>query len=147
MPDLDAASLRQLVEADPESWSAVTLHVAGTYLTIVNSAHSPSRQRSNLAHELAHLLLEHTPGRIDISTDGYLLLSSFEREQEDEANWLAGALLVPRYGLVMAYARRKDATLLARQFQVSERLLLWRLRHTGVALQAKRANVYRRRRA
>ena len=80
-----------------------------------------------------------------MSADGYLLLSSFEREQEDEAGWLAGALLVPRGGLVMAYARTKDATLLAREFQVSEALLLWRLRHTGVALQARRAQANRRR--
>ncbi|MYF29878.1 MAG: ImmA/IrrE family metallo-endopeptidase [Gammaproteobacteria bacterium] len=145
VPGLKADSLSQLVQRDSDSWSAVTLRVEQAQLTIVNSAHSPTRQTSSIAHELAHLLLEHEPDRIDLSEDGHLLLSSFERDQEDEATWLAGALLVPREGLRRAFYRSKNEQLLASQFGVSVQLLQWRLRMTGVALQARRARSFKAR--
>lgn len=144
VPDLSADSLSQLVDRDSDSWSAVTVHVGRDQLTIVNSAHPRTRQRSSIAHELAHLLLDHKPDRIDVSSKGFLLLSSFEREQEDEATWLAGALLVPREGLRKAYRRTEDAQHLANHFAVSVQLLNWRLRMTGVAAQARRAKSYDR---
>ena len=71
VPELSVESLHQLTLHDPDSWSAVTLSVAGTHVTIVNSAHANTRQRSSLSHELAHLILDHAPGRIDISPAEY----------------------------------------------------------------------------
>lgn len=145
VPNLPLDSVDQLVERDADGWSAVTLQVGSSRLTIVNSAHAPTRQRSSLAHELAHLILDHRPSRIDLSDQGLLVLSTFEGDEEEEANWLSGALLVPRDGLMRAYRRQQDETCLAKHFGVSLVLLRWRLRMTGVALQARRANTYRRR--
>lgn len=145
VPGLSQASLSQLVERDSDNWSAVTLQVGPSRLTIVNSAHSPTRQRSSIAHELAHLILAHKPSRIDVSEDGYLVLSSFEGDEEKEADWLGGALLVPREGLRRQYRRTQDHQRLAEHFSVSSQLLEWRLRMTGVAVQARRANAYRSR--
>ena len=146
VPQLDSASLAQLVEEDSDSWSAVTLQHGSSRLTIVNSAHAVVRQRSSVTHELAHLILGHQPSRIDVSKEGLLVLSSFEGEEEDEADWLSAALLVPRDGLMRVYRRQRDEDCLAQHFGVSLRLLKWRLGKTGVALQAKRASAYRRRR-
>lgn len=145
VPELSEETLKQLLERDKESWSAVTLKVGATCLTIVNSEHSLNRQRSSITHELAHIILKHEPDRIDVSTKGYLLLSTFEKEKEDEANWLAGALLVPREGLRRIFRRTKDPQRLANHFGVSRKLLEWRLRMTGVAVQARRAKSYYRR--
>ena len=145
VPDLPPESLNQLVKEDAESWSAVTLQVGSTKLTIVNSAHAPTRQRSDLAHELAHIILGHRPSRIDVSDEGLLVLSTFEGEEEEEANWLSGALLVPRDGLMRVYRRQRDEKCLAGHFGVSLALLKWRLNATGVAVQARRAGAYRRR--
>ena len=144
VPGLPRQSLFQLVEKDSDSWSAVTLQSGSSHLTIVNSAHSTTRQRSSIAHELAHLILAHSPSRIDVSEKGYLVLSSFEGEEEDEANWLSGALLVPREGLMRAFRRRQDHQALAEHFGVSLQLLEWRLRMTGVARQAGRRTTYMR---
>lgn len=144
VPDLDPQSLAQLVQRDSASWSAVTLQADEVRLTIVNSAHSLVRQRSSLAHELAHLLLGHTPDRIDVSAKGHLLLSSFEGEQEEEADWFSAALLVPREGLRRAFGRSTDLDWLSDRFVVSKQLLRWRLGQTGVAIQARRARAYRR---
>jgi len=139
VPELSVESLHQLTLHDPDSWSAVTLSVSGTHVTIVNSAHANTRQRSSLSHELAHLILDHAPGRIDISPAGHLLLNSFEKEQEEEADWLSAALLVPREGLRQQYRSTQDVASLANHFDVSVELLQWRLRMTGVSVQARRA--------
>lgn len=143
VPNLDKNSLSQLVQRDSDSWSAVTLRAGLACLTIVNSAHAPTRQRSSIAHELAHIILDHRPSRIDVSEHGYLVLSSFEGEVEDEANWLSGALLVPREGLMRIFRRQREHRALADHFGVSLNLLEWRLRMTGVAVQAKQASAYR----
>ena len=146
VPGLPRASLAQLVEKDSVSWSAVTLRVGLSPLIIVNSAHAPTRQRNSIAHELAHLILDHRPSRIDVSDKGFLLLSSFEGDEEEEANWLSGALLVPRDGLMRLYRRQPDEGCLADHFGVSVALLKWRLQMTGVAVQVRRAGAYRRKR-
>ena len=75
---------------------------------------------------------------------GHLLLSSFEQEQEDEADWLSGTLLVPRTGLVVAYRSVQDPRILANGFRVSVDMLNWRLRMTGVATHARRARNWSR---
>ena len=139
VPELSEESLRRLTNHDSDSWSAVTIRHDDAKLTIVNSAHAETRQRSNLSHELAHIILDHEPGRIDLSREGHLLLSSYEREQEEEADWLSGTLLVPRAGLLIAYRSTRDPRSLANRFGVSVDMLNWRLRMTGVATQARRA--------
>lgn len=144
VPELEDESLRQLTIHDRNSWSAVTIQHNGFNLTIVNSAHSPKRQRSSLSHELSHLILDHEPGRIDLSPDRYLLLNSYEREQEEEADWLSATLLVPRAGLQTMFRSTQSPQALARHFNVSLDLLNWRLRMTGVATQARRARNRRR---
>ena len=144
VPELSNESLRWLTNHDSDSWSAVTIRHDDTKLTIVNSAHAETRQRSSLSHELAHIVLDHEPGRIDLSRDGHLLLSSYEREQEDEAEWLSGTLLVPRDGLLIAYRSTRDPRSLANRFGVSVDMLNWRLRMTGVATQARRARSWSR---
>lgn len=144
VPDLSENSLTQLTKCDPRSWSAVTVQLGDARLIILNSAHALTRQRSSLAHEISHLILDHGLGRIDVSPDGYLLLNSFEKEQEEEADWLAGTLLVPREGLQTVYRTMRDPQSLANHFHVSVTLLQWRLRMTGVAVQSRRTRAYRR---
>lgn len=144
VPELPQDSLRCLVQEDADDWSAVTLQVGSSRLTILNSAHAPTRRRSDLAHELAHLILGHRPSRIDVSNQGLLVLSTFEGAEEEEANWLSGALLVPRDGLMRAYRRQRDEGCLADHFGISLALLKWRLNATGIAVQARHAGAYRR---
>ena len=147
VPDLAEDDLQQLTINDRDSWSAVTIQVSDTNLIIVNSAHAPTRQRSSLSHEISHLILDHEPGRIDLSPSGHLLLSSFEREQEEEADWLSGTLLVPRDGLKKLICSTQDPSILANHFGISVKMLNWRLRMTGVVTQARRTHNRSRRKA
>ena len=138
IPTLSDTARRQLVEVDPDSWSAVTIALGNIRLVILNSGHSDVRQRSSLAHELAHLILNHATDRTQLSHEGLLFRGTFDREQEDEANWLGGCLLAPRDGLLKARHRTPDEHALATRFGVSADMIAWRLRTTGVLRQVQR---------
>ena len=137
IPTLSDTARRQLVEVDPGSWSAVTIARGDARLVILNSGHSDVRQRSSLAHELAHLILNHATDRTRLSHEGLLYRGTFDREQEDEANWFAGCLLVPRDGLLEARLRTPDEHALAAKFGVSADMIAWRLQMTGVLRQVR----------
>lgn len=142
IPNLSKQCLEQLTINDIDNWSAVTIKVNGINLTILNSSHPDTRQRSSLAHEISHIVLNHKPSRVDLSEQGYLLLNTFNQDQEDEADWLSASLLVPREGLLKKYKRQQNTKSLARHFGVSEKLLNWRLRMTGILIQSRRSNRY-----
>ena len=137
IPTLSDSARRQLVEVDPDSWSAVTIALGDARLVVLNSGQSDARQRSSLAHELAHLILNHATDQTQLSHEGLLFRGTFDREQEDEANWLGGCLLVPRDGLLKAMLATADESALAVKFGVSASMIKWRLRTTGVLRQLR----------
>ena len=132
IPGLSDTSLKQLTVSDCDSWSAVTMSHSGINLVILNSSQSVTRQANSLVHELAHIILNHKADNAQVSAEGLLFRAQFDKEQEDEADWLAGCILVPGEGLLQACRRRHSPPLLARQFGVSQKLIDWRLRMTGV---------------
>lgn len=138
IPELQQNDLEQLTKHDSSSWSACTLRLPATDLIIVNSSHSHVRQSSSIMHELAHLILEHKPARLDVSEMGHLLLHNYDANQEEEADWLAATLLVPREGLLRLIFQSHSVGSAAKNFGVSSKLLEWRKRMTGVETQAGR---------
>jgi Zn-dependent peptidase ImmA (M78 family) len=72
---------------------------------------------------------------VDVSEDGHLWLTTYGRDQENEADWLAASLLLPRDGLLSYFSRRRSVEAIAAQFQVSVELARWRLNATGVLRQ------------
>ncbi len=58
--------------------------------------------------DLAHVLLRHSPAQADVAEDGSLILKAYNRDQEDEANCLAGALLLPRPALILIRRTQGD---------------------------------------
>lgn len=140
IPGLSRETVVQLTEVDRDSWSAVTISHNGKRLVILNSGQSVARQANSLAHELAHIILNHTTDRAVLSDEGLLFRGSYDAGQEEEAAWLAGCLLVPRGGLLTASRQRADHPYLAKRFGVSRDMIAWRLRVTGVSRQLKREN-------
>jgi len=136
---LPTQARRQLTVVDGDSWSAMTLQVEGVFALVLNPAHAITRQRSDLMHELSHIELRHAPARVEVSDTGLLLLSDYSDEQEQEADWLGAALLLPREGLVRLRSAHKSTTEIATYYGVSEALCKWRLRMTGVDVQMGRA--------
>jgi len=138
VPGLDAESLA-ILRRDSGSWSAVTISDGIRHVIIVNPWHSKGRTSSDTMHELAHVLRGHTPARIDITEDGSLILNTYDRDQEDEANWLAGCLLLPREALLHIRGARSDLSSAATHYGVSMDLLTYRMNITGVETQFRRA--------
>ena len=65
--------------------------------------------------------------------DGTWMIRSYDEQQEDEAAWLAGCLLLPRPALVViARSKVNDA---AARYEVSAQLLRYRMNATGVTRQ------------
>jgi len=141
--DLAPETANQLTVVDDESWSAMTLQENGSFALVINPAHATTRQRVDLMHELAHIELKHAPSRVEVSKTGVLLLSDYSDEQEQEADWHAGALLLPRDCLVAMRARNSTVPEIAAHYGVSEPLCEWRLRMTGVDVQLARARTRR----
>ena len=139
VPGVSQACLQTLLHDDADSWSAVTLRLgAQGDLIIVNSEHSSARQASDLVHEIAHVLLGHTPTRLDVSADQQLLLRTHDPQQEDEAAWLAGCLLLPRPALLLIARDGAVSAQAAHRFGVSLDMMTYRLRVTGVEVQLRR---------
>lgn len=132
---LEAVDLAQLTVEDPDSWSGVSIRLGSRIGVIVNSAHPPTRQASTLMHEIAHVQLRHVANHVEVSEDGLLLVSDYPAEQEEEANWLAGAMLLPRPALLRHRGRGSSVLEIAGEYGVSDQLCTWRLRMTGVDRQ------------
>lgn len=132
-------SLTQLLKTDPDGWSAITLRMPSTSIIILNTAHSHARQASDLMHELSHILLAHTPARVDVTDELILLLRTHDRSQEEEAQWLAGCLLLPRPVVLSIHRKGTNSRDAANEYGVSMDMLKYRLQVTGVAEQARRA--------
>lgn len=139
--DLPQDHADQLLNRDPDSWSGMTLDEDNVKLVVLNSAQSKARQCSTLMHEIAHILLGHVPASAEISPSGMVLLSDYSDEQEEEADWLGAALLLPEGALLHYRGQGMSAQEVALIFGVSNDLCIWRCRMSGVE---KRLN-YRRR--
>lgn len=138
VPGLNEAYLKILLRNDGNSisdWSAVTIHTDDKKLVILNSSHSHGRQSSDLMHELAHIILDHKSHSADSSAEGVLLLSAYDKDLEDEADWLSACLLLPREALVSIMRQRMDHSEAAKLFLVSLPMLRYRMSMTGVAKQ------------
>lgn len=130
--------LRELRELQPDAFSAATFRLTDSRRVVVyNPLHSPGRTRSNQAHELAHLVLGHTLRTVERVGD--LSFLTCDVEQEEEADWLGGCLLLPRSILLKAAYQGKTAAQIADEHGTSEAMARFRLNASGVLVQVGRA--------
>lgn len=138
VPGLSAKSLQILLRNDgktPSCWSAVTLVVGTKVAVILNSSHTVGRQASDLMHELAHRIRGHATHAVDVSAEGVMLIASYDKREEEEADWLSGCLLLPRDALLRIRARGLKSPDAAELYGVSQRMLKYRMAMTGVTRQ------------
>ena len=135
---------------DPETWlefsgsslrqrfHAATIRDGSRHLIVHNDEASIVRQRSNIAHELGHIFLEHEHPPIN---SGEELVA--DKGVEAEANWFGFALLIPQESaLALARSRMSDEAA-ADRMGVSVEAVRFRINGTG---SRKRADNERRRR-
>lgn len=137
--DLSDEHLAVLNDEGDDSWSALTMRLGTSHLVVHKPVKSPHRRNSVIMHELAHITLGHELAEACILEDGSLVPGNFSQEQEDEADWLAGTLLLPRPALMSIRKRRLTDRAACEQFLVSRDMLTWRMRMTGVDYQLANA--------
>ena len=134
---VDRARLKQLEQIQPGAFSAATFQLSdGRVFAVYNPLSDLPRTNSDIAHEFAHLLLDHDVREIQ-QIAGHTFLTC-NPEQEKEANWLAGCLLLPRPLLRHEVYTGTDLDALAAKYQVSIPMARFRLNTSGVLLQVRR---------
>ena len=98
----------------------------------MNNGHARTRQNNSLAHELGHIVLQHEPAQMFVTPDGCMMMSEYNATHEEEANWFAGAILLPRDALLDVAKRRMPHQAAALHFGVSIELFSMRRNLTGV---------------
>jgi len=112
---------------DRGAFSAVTVFDGSRRMIVYNDSHSLGRRASDLAHELAHALLLHRP----VPALDERGCRRWNAEQEEEANWLAAALLISEEAALEIARRGHARAEAAQQYRVSQAMITFRLNVTG----------------
>jgi Zn-dependent peptidase ImmA (M78 family) len=135
---IDETRLREIESLQPGAFSAATFHLPDNTITAVyNPLNDPVRTTSDIAHELAHVLLKHDVRELQ-QLAGHTFFTC-NPEQEEEANWLAGCLLLPRDLLLREARAGSTPELIASRHHVSVVMARFRLNASGVQLQVRRS--------
>jgi Zn-dependent peptidase ImmA (M78 family) len=128
------AACRLFTRQHRASFSAVTVFCGSERMIVFNHAHSAGRQASDLAHELAHVLLFHPPSPA-LDHRG---CRQWDPEAEDEAAWLAGALLISDEAALDIAARGLTDAEAAIEYGVSEHMMRFRMNVTKARVRIQR---------
>lgn len=108
-------------------FSAAALSFGTRREIIYNDYKGLNRQRSSVAHEIAHIILGHPPCPPLIGDD----LRRFDSIVEKEANELGFTLLIPKIAALLAVEEFLTLREASRYFGVSDQLLEYRIRITN----------------
>jgi Zn-dependent peptidase ImmA (M78 family) len=134
---VDAERLAELERIQAFAFSACTFDINGSCVIVFNPLRSEPRRRSDVAHELSHLLLGHE--LTEIREVAGVPFRTCRADQEQEATNLGGTLLLPRPLLMRAVARGMGPGDVAAEYEVTAEMARFRLNTTGVARQIARA--------
>ena len=134
--DIPGISKQDLKAAlDSGGWSAFTLKIDAHHMVVYDHTQSKPRINSVIMHELAHITLGHSLANGHTISDGSFAPSHFNQDQEDEADWLGSALLLPRPALLQIRQNGWSNDQASDHYLVSKEMLTWRFRMTGVDIQ------------
>jgi Zn-dependent peptidase ImmA (M78 family) len=143
LPTLPAEVCERLLSEHSNVWSALTISAVPPVI-VYNPMHVPARQNSDLMHEIAHLLLEHVPSKVYIDPKTRIALRHHDKDQEDQANWLAACLLLPRAALLRIKQLQISDADACEIYLVSPNMLRFRFGSSGVNIQYQRRKRYSR---
>jgi hypothetical protein len=132
--ELDHPAVAHFYRADGSPLSGALIPLDHGVVILDNDAQPAPRRRTTMCHELAHVVLEHAFG----ATLADERKCGLGGDQETEADWLAGEILVPYEGaLRLARAGATDQHV-AREFDVSLAVARWRMNGSGARVVARR---------
>lgn len=122
-----ARAAAHLMKVDRRAFSAGTFRLGAKCLLIFNDANPVPRQASDVAHELAHVLLKHPP----VTTFDETGCRQYDRGQEAEAEWLGPALLVSEEAALHIARQSWTVQEASVQYGVTEEVARFRLNVTA----------------
>lgn len=127
LSELDGAGRDHFLRADGSALSGALIPTGTGFVVLENDAQPLTRRRTTMCHELAHVVLEHEFG-VSLFDERKCGLGG---EQEAEADWLSGEMLIP-YDAAVRLARANATDERAAQvFGVSLAVARWRMNHSG----------------
>lgn len=120
------------------AFSAMVAFVGRRQVIVHNDTHALTRQRSNIAHELGHVLLMHQPHPAR-SGEPF----GYNSKQEDEAAWLGGVLLAPDQACLHACRQGLLPKAAADHLRISTSLMRWRMNASGAHIRVRREQMHR----
>lgn len=129
--------LEDLERIQSFAFSACTFHIDGRHIIVTNPLRQPGRRASDVAHEIAHLLLKHDLTEIRVVAG--IPFRTCRPDQEEEATALGGTLLLPRPLLLRTARAGMDVATIARTYGVTEEMARYRFNSTGVGNQLRNA--------
>ncbi len=112
---------------EKRAFSAVTVFNGTERMIVHNDAHSKGRQASDLAHELAHAILMHPA----VPQLNHLGCRDWDKDLEDEADWLGGVLLVSEQATLQIVREGLSLTDAATAYHVTKDMIQFRVNMTG----------------
>lgn len=132
--EVEDSGAEYFLHIDTSAFSAVTVFSGPKRVVVHNDAHSKPRQNNNVCHELSHGLLMHEPSPA-LDDSG---LRDWDQVMEDEASFMAGALLVTDQATIVGVRNGQRMAGLALQYGVSTELMRWRINATGAVRRVAR---------
>jgi Zn-dependent peptidase ImmA (M78 family) len=116
-----------------DGWSAFSIMVGPARYIVNNETHSDGRQETDIMHEISHHLCGHPPSHaVPLREGASGQCRSFFKDIEDEADWMAGCLKVPKDGLVWAIRNGMSNDDMVRHFSSNLKMVTFRRSMTGV---------------
>ena len=132
---------RQHLGRASQKFSGALLRADRGYQIVENDLHARTRRRVTVGHEMSHVLLDHEHPAV-VRFDR---CSGAGKDQEDEATWLAGELLVPyEAALKEAWSGSSDFRV-ADRYEVSAAEARFRMDASGVRKVVARSRAKRAR--
>jgi len=120
------------------TWSAITLpanEAESVWLIVLNPTHILERRRATLMEEICHILLGHQLTAVS-HLEGHTF-RDYDEDQEADAYGLGAAILLPKEALRKRLNAGQTGEAIARHFGISQRLVEYRIKITGVWYQYK----------
>ena len=126
-------SLQEIERIQAYAFSACTFEINERHVIVYNPIRTRPRRRSDIAHELAHIILKH-----DLTEIQYLNEVPFRTcrpDQEQEATTLGGTLLLPRTALLDEARSGAALDQIAKKYEVTKQMAQFRWNTSGVERQ------------
>lgn len=122
-------------------WSAVTIGIDSRHLVIENSSHHANRREATRMHEMAHIICGHKATGFQKIEGLGVLMRGYDKDQEDEADWLGRCLHLPKPLLGWCLNRNYTHDQISSHCTASLDLVRLRLNTSGVLLIRRRMNL------